>query len=203
MKEYWDEMYQGRGDFSSTEYCWYYGWETIKGYIAPWVKEEDRLLIPGIGNDPLILDLVRARYRCITAQDYSVHAIERQQDMLSYYCDYDPSSSSIMTSNGGATRVMLTAGDVRSLPPQWDGTFDAIIEKGLLDAVYLSGDGNVEQAVSSLSRVLRPGGILVSVSGVLPAGLREDLFGEFLWLRDGCEDLRAGCFIFRKRSDQD
>jgi SAM-dependent methyltransferase len=199
-KEYWDEMYQGRGDFSSTEYSWYYGWDTIKGYVAPWVKKEDRLLIPGIGNDRLVLDLVHAKYRHITAQDYSVHAIERQQDILSYHCDYDPSSSSIITSSGGATRVILATSDVRSLPSQWTGTFDAIIEKGLLDAVYLSGDGNVERAVSSLSRVLRPGGILVSISGVLPEGLRKDIFEGFVWLRDGSNDLRAGCFVFRKGS---
>jgi SAM-dependent methyltransferase len=196
-------MYQGRGDFSAEEHSWYYGWDAFKGHVSPWVKKDDRLLIPGIGNDTLLLDLVKAKYRHITAQDYSVHAIERQEDLLSHYCDFgrSKSSSSIMTSNDGATHVTLSAGDVRSLPSRWAGEFDAIIEKGLLDAVYLSGDGNAEKAVSSLSRVLRPGGIFVSVSGVLPEGLRNNLFREFRWLRDGGDDLKAGCFIFRKKND--
>ena len=51
-----------------------------------------------------------------------------------------------------------------------------ILEKGLLDAVYLAGDGHVEQAVAQLQRVLKPGGIFVSCSGVVPAPLRQAMF---------------------------
>ena len=28
-KRYWDDMYDGRGDFSSDEYSWYYGWDVV------------------------------------------------------------------------------------------------------------------------------------------------------------------------------
>ena len=48
-------------------------------------------------------------------------------------------------------------------------------------------------------RVVRPGGICISCSGVVPEELRRKMFREWVWLRDGSEDLRAGCFVFRKR----
>ena len=41
-------------------------------------------MIPGIGNDPVILDLLQSRYSKLVATDYSEHAIERQHDLLSY-----------------------------------------------------------------------------------------------------------------------
>jgi hypothetical protein len=84
-------------------------------------------------------------------------------------------------------------------------SFDVILEKGLLDAVYLSGDvENVRSAVASLTDTLKVGGIFVSVSGVVPDELRMRLFdatddgGAWKWLRDGSQDLKAGCFIFQK-----
>ena len=68
-------------------------------------------------------------------------------------------------------------------------------------AVYFSGDGQVEQAGESLSRVLKPGGLLVSVSGVVPPELRRELFAEhYEWIRDGSDDLQAGCFVFSKQA---
>jgi len=82
-KEYWDDVYAGRGDFPSDEYSWYYGWETISKYFREHVDGSDKtqgtngddqqpnILVPGIGNDPILLDLLNAGYTKITAQDYS------------------------------------------------------------------------------------------------------------------------------------
>ena len=97
--------------------------------------------------------------------------------------------------------IELYAMDARKLPdPEWNDRFDAIVEKGTLDAIYLSGDGNVELAVASLYRVLKPGGIMLSVSGVVPEKLRNELLGkdQWEWLRDGSDELQAGCFVLRK-----
>lgn len=186
-KTYWDEVYEGRGDFPADEYSWYYGWDTLKPYVTSHVPKSAKILLPGVGNDPVLLDLVKAGYRFLTAQDYSSYAIDRQKDLLSY----EDTQATI--------QVQLSIGDVRKLPQDWNGAYDAVLEKGLLDAVYLSGDGNLEQAVESLTRVLRPGGILISVSGVVPEDLRRIAFGAgWEWLRDGGADLQAGCFVFRK-----
>jgi len=189
-KAYWDDMYRGFGDFASEEYEWYFGWSDIKPYFQEHVDTTSKVLIPGMGNDPLLLDLVGAGYGDITAFDYSEGAVARQAELLAY----DANAEDVVT---------LLCRDARALDEAWTDAFDAILEKGCLDALYLSDDtdGNVRKAAEELRRVLKPGGIFVSVSGVVPADLRREMFStdKYDWIRDGTEDLKAGCFVWRKR----
>lgn len=193
-KSYWDDVYSGQGDFPADEYSWYFGWETLGQHVRRYLPlmthtgELTNILVPGIGNDPILIDLVRAGYRRLTAQDYSKAAVDRQNDLLWY----EPKS---LTED-----IDVLVGNVKSLPSEWTDKFDGVIEKGLLDAVYLSGDGQVEKAVEELQRVIKPGGILISVSGVVPHELRVQMFSDdqWIWLRDGSEDLKAGCFVLQK-----
>uniref|UniRef100_A0A7S0FHE1 Methyltransferase domain-containing protein n=1 Tax=Minutocellus polymorphus TaxID=265543 RepID=A0A7S0FHE1_9STRA len=198
-KDYWDAMYQGYGDFDKDEYEWYFGWSEIKPFFQQHVpipdagdttKTRHKLLIPGMGNDPLLLDLVGAGYRDITAFDYSEGAVERQTELLSY-------------DSNAEDAVALLCRDARALDEDWTNAFDAILEKGCLDALYLSdeSDGNVVKSAEELHRVLKPGGIFMSVSGVVPAELRREIFSteKYEWLRDGTDDLKAGCFVWKKR----
>jgi len=202
-KTYWDDVYLGRGDFPAEEYSWYFGWKVIEKYVREYIpvtkkadsddegdnEETSHILCPGIGNDSLLVDLFKGKYKKLTAFDYSEHAIERQKDLLSY-----------QLSAKAFDTIDLHAMDARKLPnPDWNDRFDAIIEKGALDAIYLSGDGNVELAVENLHRVLKPGGICVSVSGVVPEDLRKSIFDKWEWLRDGSDELKAGCFVLRKK----
>ena len=190
-------MYEGMGDFSSDEYSWYYGFEVIKPYLQTYVsdqfgdvsKSQLDILIPGCGNDPLILDMFNSGYTSLTGFDYSEGAIERQRELLEYL----PIGSDL-------ENVELRVEDARFLPREWAGKFDLIIEKGALDAIYLSGDGNFESSVQELRRVLKDGGICISCSGVVPPELRRGGFSEdnWKWLRDGTDDLKAGCFVFIK-----
>lgn len=207
-KSYWDDMYSGLGDFSSEEYSWYFGWDEIKKYFMEYAPQplkklnknrrnnndkidivsEPKILIPGVGNDGIVLDLYNYGYTDITAFDYSDSAIERQTDLLSY-------------SSQALEDVTLLVRDARELDEEWEKKFDMIFEKGALDAIYLSGDGYVDLAVRELSRVIKKGGMFISVSGVVDEELRRDLFSEdqWEWLRDGSTDLKAGCFIWRRK----
>ena len=193
-KSYWNDVYLGRGDFPAEEYSWYFGWDVMEEIVKEFIPtpQDDlpmHILCPGIGNDPILVDLYKSKYTQLTAFDYSEHAIERQQDLLSYELP------------GAADSIELHAMDARKLPdPDWNDRFDAIIEKGALDAIYLSGDGNVELAIENLHRVLKPGGICLSVSGVVPADLRRDCFRDWEWIRDGSDELKAGCFVLKKPS---
>ena len=201
-KAYWDAMYEGMGEFSADEYSWYYnGYDVIKPFLEEYVfdvaeststtvdKSQLSILIPGCGNDPLLLDIFNAGYRCLTAFDYSSGAIERQRELLGYL----PMGSDL-------DKVELREEDARSLPVGWKESFDVIIEKGALDAIYLSGDGNLEQSVKEIARVIKRGGICISCSGVVPEALRRESFGGNEWelLRDGSDDLRAGCFVLKR-----
>jgi hypothetical protein len=199
-KAYWDAMYEGLGDFDADEYSWYYGFEVIKPYLLDYTADDndaDRqdkstisILIPGCGNDPLLLDLYNAGYPCLTAFDYSEGAVERQKSLLKY----------LPMGSKNVDKIDLRVEDARALPKEWEQTFDVIIEKGALDAIYLSGDGNFEQSVKEFSRCLKVGGICLSFSGVVPEEIRREGFDEsnWDWLRDGSDDLKAGCFVLRK-----
>jgi SAM-dependent methyltransferase len=129
-----------------------------------------------------MLDLLNIGYHNLTATDYSDHAIERQLELLSY--ESYPEDS-----------VELFPMDARKMEAGWTNRFDAIIEKGALDAIYLSGDGNLEKSVKEFERILKPGGVLISVSGVVPEELRREIFADWNWIRDGSADLQAGCFL--------
>lgn len=187
-RQYWDNMYSGMGDFPADEYSWYYGWEILKSHwtsIVP--SKQASILLPGIGNDPILLDLYSAGYKQLTAFDYSDHAVERQEDLLSY----EP---------GALDSVKIHQADARHLDAGWTDSFDVVLEKGTFDAIYLSGDGNLEKAVEEIERVLTPNGILISVSSVVPEEFRRELFKDWEWLRDGSDDLNAGCFILKQVS---
>ncbi|KAH8051656.1 methyltransferase [Aureococcus anophagefferens] len=147
-----------------------------------WDDMASRVLLPGAGNDPTLRSLHAAGWRDLRAVDYSAGAVERLRELL---WDLD---------------VDADVGDLRGLAFE-ARSFDAALEKGALDAVYLAGDGFLEAAADELFRVLRPGGTLVSVSGVVPPGLRRSCFSEdkWDWLRDGADDLAAGCFVLRRR----
>lgn len=196
-KNYWDAMYEGMGDFAADEYSWYYGFEVIKPILQDYIeassaleKSKVKILVPGCGNDPLLLDLYNAGYHNLAAFDYSAGAIDRQQELLEYL----PMGSDL-------DNVDLRVEDARSLPQEWEESFDVIIEKGALDAIYLSGDGNFEKSVEEFARVIKKDGICISCSGVVPEALRRDGFGldKWNWLRDGSDDLKAGCFVLNRR----
>jgi len=200
-RQYWDDMYIGMGDFSQEEYSWYYSWDTVKPYFTKYVpppppskslKSEfsniPKILIPGIGNDGILLDLYSAGYTNITAFDYSANAIDRQHDLL-------------YTNPRALKNIDLYVKDARNLnETNWIEKFDVIFEKGALDAIYLSGDGNVEMAVQEFTSVLKVGGIFMSVSGVVPEELRRELFpmDQWEWIRDGSDDLKAGYFVWKR-----
>jgi SAM-dependent methyltransferase len=273
-REYWDAVYAGHGDFPADEYSWYYGWTELQRWVREYVTpppQNNRILVPGIGNDPMLVDLIAAGYTHITAQDYSRHALDRQRDLLQYHfhCqDEEPTDAvaespvttdrndvddwNVTVNRKGScdpssatpmARVRLSYSNVKNLPASWKESFTTILEKGLLDAVYLSSasgsdsgtstavsmenvssnggggggggssstprHGPLERAVASLASTLVPGGIFISVSGVVPDELRRRLFPDrdnqdtsttlrWEWLRDGTNDLQAGCFVFRK-----
>jgi hypothetical protein len=90
-----------------------------------------------------------------------------------------------------AAPIQLSCSNViRALPEEWQDSFDMILEKGLLDAVYLSDatTDNVQLAIGHLQQTLRVGGLFVSA--VLPPDDRRTWWRDedWEWIRDGQAD---------------
>ena len=230
-KAYWDEVYCGRGDFPADTYSWYTNWNELQQYIKPYMSTTRplRLFIPGIGNESLLIDMISAGYHQhhkLVVQDYSHFAIERQMELLQsigcsnyWYCQKE-ADHTLPESTGDASEaddstisvkgIELHCGDItKRLPTAWHQSFDIIIEKGLLDAVYLSDDNhqNLHAATQNLHQCLNTNGILISISSVIPNELRRQCFPTldrnmtcgWEWIRDGSTDAKkAGCFILRR-----
>lgn len=172
-KEYWNDFYRNSPSFS-----WYSGWDDLAPFLQELLDPEDHILIPGVGNDATLLDMYDAGYKYLTAFDYASEGIACCQQLL---------GTQRMKSFGGNDRgVELFVGDARDLHNLQDATFDAILEKGTLDAVSLSGGGrtkenkkmglkHMEMAISELSRVLKPGGLFISFSAICTDEIQASL----------------------------
>eukprot|EP00882_Tetradesmus_deserticola_P012830 GHRQ01013597.1.p1 GENE.GHRQ01013597.1~~GHRQ01013597.1.p1 ORF type:complete len:183 (+),score=75.15 GHRQ01013597.1:955-1503(+) len=91
----------------------------------------------------------RGGYQRILNTDISSVVVQHMQDL-----------------HKGIPQLQYRTADARSMPEYKDGAFDAVLDKGTLDAV-LCGQHAGDSATSMLdecSRVLRPGGVLVLVT---------------------------------------
>ncbi|XP_035027152.1 EEF1A lysine methyltransferase 4 [Hippoglossus stenolepis] len=167
--DYWDERYK-----KELCYDWLGDFSKFQHLLDTHVKKEDSILILGCGNSSMSGDMYIAGYRSITNIDYSSVCIST---MGARYSDCP----------GMTWRQM----DVRQL--HFPGTsFDVILEKATLDAIMVEEKSPwevspptacfVHQALSEISRCLKPGGRFVSVTFAQPI-FRKRLFAraEYNW----------------------
>lgn len=147
-------------------FSWYCQWEDLSPFLSELLEKNNipsnpKILVPGVGNDPTILHMYKqSGYSNIYAFDYAPSAVECCQKFL---------GEDLMRSK----HIQLSVADARDLSGVYDDAiFDAVLDKGTLDSIYLIGDGkeskyhNLEQAVKELSRVTQPGGFVMSVTAV-------------------------------------
>lgn len=156
-KEYWQEFYQN----SSEDFSWYAEWKDLEPFIREWVDVQDRILLPGVGTDALMMNLYDENYRNLWAYDYASESIHYWESRLD-----------------ASVKIDLQVADARDLPYS-DEQFDVILDKGTFDAVYLAGHSSqervaiLEQALVELDRVLRPGGTFWSLSAICTDALQK------------------------------
>ena len=192
-------MYKTEESFS-----WYSGWSEISPFFQELVppsrpestskgisKElnkmvSNKILIPGIGNDASMVEMYDSGYTQMYAFDYAPEGIECARTLFGptrIRCDKEPKMSG----------VDLRVADARELPYDED-YFDAVLEKGTLDAIFLSGGKDKELAakylamtVSEFSRVVKKGGIVFSVTAACAGAVKEAFENDGRWitLRNG------------------
>uniref|UniRef100_A0A6J0VF19 EEF1A lysine methyltransferase 4 n=1 Tax=Pogona vitticeps TaxID=103695 RepID=A0A6J0VF19_9SAUR len=154
---FWESRYRVEGAEPAE---WFGGLECFREQLEAELKPGDRILVLGCGNSALSYDLFRLGYTDITNIDYSEACIVSMRDHYAH-CP------------GLQWAVM----DARALTFV-DGTFDVVLEKGTLDSMMVEeGDPwNVshearmllDQVLTEVSRVLRPGGRFISITFAQP-----------------------------------
>ena len=154
----------------------YCGWEDLAPFfseLAP-LDSSPSILIPGIGNDACIRDMFDEGYTNLTMFDYAPEGVECAKRMF------------------GDKRLQqvedLRVADARDLPYD-DDCYDAVLEKGTLDSIYLSGGKDkslakkhLDMAVDELARVVKEGGIVFSVTAACVDAVQLSF--------DGCNERR-------------
>ena len=166
-KNYWDETYEQESEFS-----WYCGWsEELEPFFTELVPDTSaKVLIPGIGNDGCIRDMFDAGYTQLTAFDYAPEGVECAKRL------FGPSRLKLMDD--------MRVADARSLPYD-DDAYDAVLDKGTLDSIYLSGGSDkdlarkhLRMAIDELARVLKKKGIVFCVTAACVDSIQK-IFDEY------------------------
>jgi hypothetical protein len=195
-------------DLPSDKYSWYCGWTELQPFwdmlITPLITDGNdnkhgvKVLIAGIGNDITPIQMYDDGWTNMIAFDYSEGGVCRAKELFGpdrllslkqQENDYDNDSDdddeqstvdatiSSSCNDGGGTAKLLTA-DCRSLPIP-NGHIDAILDKGTLDAIYITGPEVFRDSVKELTRVTNcNGGMIVCISAVIPQEVMLDAFGD-------------------------
>lgn len=176
-QQYWDNLYKDAGDEA---FSWYSGWQELAPFFSELIPDSSsRILVPGVGNDGTVVEMYDDGYQCLTVFDYAPEGCNCARRLLG--------------PNRLANTQVLVA-DARNLPFDSD-TFDAALDKGTLDAIYLSGGRSKElsakhldMAVAEMGRAICSGGIVVSISAACVDAVQASFDGQpDVWVpvRDG------------------
>ena len=192
---FWDESYR-----QGEEESWYCGWTDELG---PFFEElvpdkESVILVPGIGNDLAIRDMFDVGgYQKIMAFDYAPQGVECAKAMFGEkrLATIANNIESLATSTRASTSEVFKVCDARDLSGDYtDNGFDAILDKGTFDSIYLSGGKdkaqareNLQMAVSEMKRVLKEDGIVFSVTAACVDAVQAAFDQDTDWeqIRDG------------------
>ncbi|XP_041658276.1 EEF1A lysine methyltransferase 4 [Cheilinus undulatus] len=167
--DYWDERYK-------TEQCydWLGSFSKFQHLLQKHVNKKDSILILGCGNSSMSSDMYKAGYRSITNIDYSSVCI-----------------SAMSARHSDCPGMSWHQMDIRQLSFP-DASFDVVLEKATLDAIMVEEKSPwsvspqtasfIHQALTEISRCLKPGGRFVSITFADPL-FRKRLYAksEYNW----------------------
>ena len=195
---------------SAEEYSWYCNyrelqpfWDMLVGTTSTTTnddttraKEQTQVLIAGIGNDITPIQMYDDGWANMIAFDYSESGVCRARELFGPTrllqsdddvdtTNHDNDDGTVATATGCAR---LLVADCRELPIP-TGTIDATLDKGTLDAIYITGKEVLLDSVKELTRVTAVDGIIICVSAVIP---QEELLDAFLLQKNNEEEGESG-----------
>ncbi|XP_024529895.1 EEF1A lysine methyltransferase 4 isoform X1 [Selaginella moellendorffii] len=148
---YWDNRYKN----DSSTFDWYQRYAGLSALLQKYVPKTSRILMVGCGNAAISEDMVNDGYQEIVNIDISTVVIEAMQQKYQH-----------------VPQLKYMTMDVRDLSTFEDGSFDAVLDKGMLDsllciALFQCGTSAAISAAKMLeevSRVLRGGSSYILVT---------------------------------------
>ena len=144
-REYWEEAYRDSGD---TVDDWLQTFEVLRPHIESAATPDQKVLIIGCGNSPMGEQMYDCGYHDLLCVDFS------------------PTVIAAMTARAeGRPGLIYREMDIRRLDLP-DGSFDAVIDKGTLDAIMCNAEPEVavKEVCDEVARVLGPKGVFLSIS---------------------------------------
>jgi len=130
--EYWDQFYKSSGGDGVRE--WFHGFELLRELFERHLRRTDRILMVGCGNSALSADMFAAGYENIVNIDASMVVIRQ---MLRRQPEMD-------------WRHM----DECNMAEFRTGSFDAVIDKGTLDAILVRRHHRHHRCYSQLAAAI-------------------------------------------------
>jgi RAT1-interacting protein len=142
---YWEQYYRSHPEL----FDWYEPWANLRTRILPFLGARRHILNLGCGSSPMSCDMLEEGIGFISNIDISETVIKQMQDR--YRSEY---------------RLGWYTMDCRNLSAFPGNHFDAVIEKGTLDALSCSDEGqaSIHEMLTEIFRVLRPKSWFISIS---------------------------------------
>ena len=144
-EDYWNERYSSE----ETKYEWFLNWPEFFSAIRPNIDiVYGDVLHIGCGNSEMSFDILENGFSSVSSIDISAVVIDQ---MKKKYADNQ--------------KLSWFTQDCRKLEFV-DSSFDFVVEKGTIDAIYCSSDPeeNIGKTMSEISRVMKEGACFISMS---------------------------------------
>lgn len=208
-QEYWEKFYSG-DSADSKDFEWFCDYEDIRPFFHEFAQpvldasssRPPKMLVAGCGNSHLTCDL----YDDLCADSMAVEI---------WNVDYAEAAITRARATAGRRKLRHVVADLRALPEETfrEKSFDVVVDKGTMDALFCAGPSSVQRFTAELRRVLRPGGMVLLMSGVATGEEILEIFRNWTTVLDGSPyiteegeasiNLRSRLFVFLRPRDDD